>query len=308
MTTKSPTRATKIMARGHLRVGLAAKGQLRWAVADLSEIVEAARQRRDLSPVASVALGQMLAGAALILRLQSKTPVRVILESQGDGPLGRVTAEADDLGHLRGSVTVPQAVVPTTGQASEGEGIDSAAGIGKGNLKVIRQMPNITYESVVPLLDGQGVSQQLTHFLQQSDQTQSALLLGVLLRSDGVAAAGGLILEALPGADEDLVNTLEGTLSRLPSVSRCLEEKGVDGLLAEVFGELDRKDLESLPLAYVCTCDRERLRLHLAHLPAEDRDHLLEMKEEGQEAGTEVECNFCGAHYRFSAEELSIPQ
>lgn len=296
------------MGHGSLRVGLAAKGQLRWAVADLSEIVEAARGRRDLSPVASVALGQMLAGAALILRLQSKTPVRVILESQGDGPLGRVTAEADDLGRLRGSVTVPQATVQRSSPEDEGDGIDSAAGIGKGNLKVIRQMPNITYESVVPLLEGQGVSQQLTHFLQQSDQTQSALLLGVLLRSEGVAAAGGLIVEALPGADEDLLDTLELALSGLPSVSRCLDEKGADGLLAEVLGELDREDLETLPLTYVCTCDRDRLRLHLAHLPAEDRDHLLEMKEEGQETSTEVECNFCGAQYRFSAEELSVPQ
>ena len=297
----------KVMADGQLRVGLAAGGQLRWATAEMTEIVETARQRRDLSPLASVALGQMMTGAGLILRLQSKTPVRLILDSQGDGPLGRVTAEADDRGRLRGSVTVPQAQISSQ-EGGAGRGIDASLGLGEGNIKVIRQMPNITYESVVPLLEGKGVSQQLTHFLQQSDQTKSALLLGVLVKPTGVAAAGGLIVEALPGADDDLLQTLEVTFESVPSVSRCLEEEGTEGLMSAVLGELDREVMEELPLTYACNCDRDRLRLHLANLPAEDRDHLLSVGEPGQQAFTQVDCNFCGAQYRFSAEELSTPQ
>ncbi len=292
-----------MLAEGKLRLGLAGGGQLRWAVADLTAIVETLRARRDFSPVAAVALGQMLTGAALVLRLQNKTPVRMILETRGDGPLGRVMAEANESGHLRGSVTVPQA------QSPKGRGdLDTVGAIGEGTLRVIRQMKNNTYESLVPLRAEGGVSHQLTHFLQQSDQTRSALLVGVLVKPGGVAAAGGMILEALPGADDDLVRLLEDSLENLPSVSRRLEESGTEGLLDEVLGQLDRKTLETLPLAYSCSCDRDRLRLHLTHLPAEDRDHLLEVRGEEPGRSTEVDCNFCGAHYRFSAEELSIPQ
>src|SRR5436309_14242633 len=93
-----------IHASGRLQLGLAGAGALRWAVADVTDIVEEARGRLDLSPVAAAALGRSLAGAALLLRLAAKTPTRLVLEIRGDGPLGRVIADADQEGNLRGMV------------------------------------------------------------------------------------------------------------------------------------------------------------------------------------------------------------
>src|SRR5262245_48457308 len=91
-------------AQGRLDLGLAGEGSLRWAVVNVTDIVQEARDRLDLSPVASAALGRSLAGSALLLRLAAKTPTRLVLEIRGDGPLGRVLAEADQDGNLRGMV------------------------------------------------------------------------------------------------------------------------------------------------------------------------------------------------------------
>ncbi|MCB1033934.1 MAG: Hsp33 family molecular chaperone HslO [Acidobacteria bacterium] len=291
------------IGRGRLRLGLAARGELRWAVIDLGEVVETLRERRDLSPVAAVTLGQMLAGAALLHRMQLKTPVRLILEARGDGPLGRVTAEADHRGHVRGSVTSPRAVVE-----GEGDDLDVMAALGRGILTVRRQMPSRTYESQVPLVEGGGISQQLSFYLEQSEQTASAVLLGVLARPTGIAAAGGMILEALPGTDDDLLKALEAKLKTFHRVSRTLEAEGIDGLLKAVLGELEQEVLEERDVVYSCSCDRERFRLQIAGLPLEDRTYILESEESGGRDTVEVECNYCGAQYSFSIEELSVPQ
>ena len=292
------------LGRGRLRLGLAARGALRWAVADLGEIVEIQRRRRDLSPVAAVALGQMLAGAALLHRLQLKTPVRLILEARGEGPLGRVSAEADQRGHVRGTVAIPQATVAS----GAGHDLDVMDALGKGLLKVRRQMRSTTYESQVPLVEGGGISQQLAFYLEQSEQTASAVLLGVLARPLGVASAGGMILEALPGTDLDLLRALETKLGSLDGVSRTLESGGLDGLLEAALGELDREVLEEREIEYSCGCDRERFRLQIASLPPEDRAYLTAQDEPAAPRSVDVECNFCGTHYAFSLEELSVLQ
>lgn len=197
---------------------------------------------------------------------------------------------------------MPQAVAPA------GAGLlDVGAGLGKGILRVLRQkdpskFDGGLYESKVPLLEGKGLSHQLSHFLEQSEQTRSAVLLGVLVKPEGVAAAGGLMLEALPGTDEDLAMALESRLADLDAVSRLLEEGGTDKLRAEVLGAMDQELLETNEISYRCSCDRERFRLHIVGLSADDREHVLA---ERDDAPIEVECNFCGELYRFSPEEIS---
>ncbi len=297
------SRSGEELAFGTLRAGLAARGDLRWAVAELGTMVEWLRLRRDLSPVAAAALGQLLAGTALMHHLQLKTPVRMIVELLGDGPLGRLTAEANNRGELRGAVTMPHAVVEGS---APGE-IDVQAAVGEGLLRVIRQMENVTYDSKVPLIAG-GIGHQLTHFLGQSDQTASAVLVGVLARPDGVASAGGMIVEALPGTDEDLLQGLEARLGALGSVSRLLARGGTDSLLDAVLGQLDREDHGERRLVYRCTCERDRFRAHLTGLSTPDREHLLEVQGDRASADLEIECSFCGERYVFQPEELRATQ
>jgi molecular chaperone Hsp33 len=277
-------------------VGLAAEGALRWAVADVTEIVETARERLDLSPVAAAAMGRSMAGAALLLRLATKTPTRLVVEVRGDGPIRRVVGEADERGNVRGMVGEPRVDVPHRPDGKLAVG----AAVGRGFLRVVREQPGGSYDSQVELVSGE-IGDDVAHYLAQSEQTRSAVLLGVLGRPDGVAAAGGLIVEVMPDAPESAIGRLEANLAGVAGVSHLVEEGGVDRVLATVLAGLDLERREERPLFYRCRCERERLRRHLERLSADDLESLRE------EAGTvEAECAFCGEVYRFDRDQLSV--
>jgi len=278
-----------------LQLGLAGGGALRWAVADVTDVVEEARGRLDLSPVAAAALGRSLAGAALLLRLAAKTPSRLILEIRGDGPLGRVIAEADPEGNLRGMVGDPRATVPDHPNGKLAVG----SAVGKGLLRVLREHAGGgSYHSQVELVSGE-IGDDVAHYLAQSEQRHSAVLLGVLARPSGVAAAGGMIVEVLPGAPEEIVGRLERNILSVSGVSQLVEAGGSGHVVDTLLAGLDREAHESQPLRYRCRCSRERLLHHLALLSADDRDHLR-----GEDGRIEAECVFCGSKYRYSPEEL----
>ncbi|MCB1054907.1 MAG: Hsp33 family molecular chaperone HslO [Acidobacteria bacterium] len=285
----------KTLGEGELLHGIAGAGDLRWVVVDLGTAVEALRLRRDLAPLAAVSLGQLLTGTALLQRMMTKTPMRLGVELRGDGPLGRMTAEIDDQGNLRGTVGQIHA------EAEDGR-LGISSGIGQGTLRVIRQGAKATYESQVELVP-EGIGASLAHYLEQSEQVRAAVLVGVLARPDGISAAGGLIVEALPGADEDLLSGLEERIRGCGEIGRILESGGIDALLDGVLGSLDRESLGRYPVRYACGCDRGSLLSRLRALPQEDLDYLLE-----QPGGTEAECVYCGTVYLFTPEELAAAQ
>ena len=285
-------------AQGRLELGLAGNGSLRWAVVDLTEVLREARDRRDLGPVSTAALGRTLAGAALLLRLATKTPTRLVLDVRGDGPLRQVMAEADEEGNLRGLVGEAHVDVP---HRPDGK-LNVGGAVGKGFLRVLREHNSgANYHSQVELVNGE-IGEDLAHYLDQSEQTPSAVMLGVLARPEGVAAAGGMIVEVLPGASDEALSTLQQNISRVPGISHLIDEGGIPGVLETVLSGLDHEVKEVRPLRYRCRCSRERLLHHLILLSSEDRDYLRE------EDGTiDADCVFCGEHYRFAPEELQSP-
>jgi molecular chaperone Hsp33 len=281
--------------QGRLEVGLAGAGALRWAVVDLTDVLKEARDRRDLSPVAAAALGRCMAGAALLLRLSAKTPTRLVLDVRGDGPLRQVMAEADEEGNLRGMVGDAQVDVPhyPNGKLAVG------TAVGKGFLRVLREHGRgASYNSQVELVSGE-IGEDLAYYLQQSEQTSSAVMLGVLAKPDGVAAAGGMIVEVMPGASDEAIATLQENIARVHGVSHLLDEGGIPNVVETVLAGFDREVREVRPMRYRCRCSRERLLRHLVLLSADDRDYLRE------EDGTiDADCVFCGEHYRFTPDEL----
>jgi molecular chaperone Hsp33 len=281
-----------------LHAGTAGEGQVRWAASDITEPLEFIRRRRDLSPVAAAALGRSLAGAAMLLRMSSKTPLRLVLEIRGDGPLRKVMAEADPEGNLRGLVAEPQVSVPDYPNGKLAVG----AAVGNGVLQVLREYGGGgRYHSQVALVSGE-IGADLAHYLEQSEQTSSAVLVGVLARPGRVAAAGGLIVEALPGAGEATVARLEENLGRCREVSRLLESGGMAALQEVALAGLEPERRESQPLRYHCRCSRQRLLGHLLGLSAEQLDELG-IGEDGEEVA-QAECGFCGEVYLFQPSEL----
>jgi len=298
MAVETGARQTERMsATGSLEMGLAGDGWLRYGVVDLGDVVEEARELIDLSPIAAAALGRALSASVLLLRLSLKVPSRLVLEIRGDGPLRSVLAETDLDGNLRGTVGEPRVDLPSrpNGKLPVGEAI------GGGVLRVVREHPDQdrrSYASQVELISGE-IGLDVAHFLRQSEQTRSAVMLGVLTRPRGVSGAGGLIVELLPGAPEEVVAALEGNLRDLPGVSRLFEEGGQEQVLDTVFAGFDREPLEHRTLRHRCRCDRERLLQHLALLSEEDRREVA--TDHGVIAG---DCAFCGARYVFTSDEI----
>jgi molecular chaperone Hsp33 len=286
-------------AQGRLELGLAGQGAFRWAVADIKGVLAEARDRFDLWPVPTAALGRCLAGAALLQRLATKTPSRLMLEVRGDGPILRVLAEADEEGNLRGMVGDPQVQVADWPNGKLGVG----RAVGKGHLRVMRAFDDgrPTYQSQVELISGE-IGIDVAHYLRQSEQTYSAVLLGVLTRPNGlVAAAGGMVVEALPNAPEEGIQRLEANFATLPGgISEVLEGEGIEGVISRVLHGLDPEIAETRDLRYRCRCSRERFLQQLVLLSAEDREYLQE------EPLIKADCHFCGAHYEFTRGELAV--
>lgn len=280
---------------GSIAIGRAGGVGVRWAAVDLAGVVEEARWRHDLSPVAAAALGRALAGAILLQRLSARACRRLTLTVSGDGPLGRILAEADAEGNLRGMVAEPRLDLPL---GPDGR-IRIGPAVGQGLLRVVRDLADGTsWESQVELRTGE-IGLDLAHFLEQSEQTPSAVMVGELEGPEGVRAAGGMIVELMPDAEDVTVERLESNLESLGGVSGWLAAGGTDALVGAVLDGLDREVVETAPVRFRCRCSREALLDRLLALPPDDRAEVAD--EDGR---VEAECAYCGTHYLYASSEL----
>jgi molecular chaperone Hsp33 len=291
---------------GRILRGLAGDGNLRVVAADTQDVVEEARLRHGLSPTATAALGRAMTGALLLAQLLLKTPKeRLTLRIEGAGPLGGLVAEADALGNVRGYVKNPKAEVPLRedGKLNVGELV------GAGVLRVDRSLPNgEIYTSTVPLVSGE-IAEDLAHYLWQSEQIPSAVLLGVRVKGEGeVEVAGGVAVQVMPGAPEEVVGRLEANLSQFQGLTPLLKERGLEGALEALFQGLGYTptDLRALgyaqneiPARFRCRCTREKALEALVFFTPEEREDMIV-----KDGGAEVVCHWCGEVYRFSPEEI----
>lgn len=284
-----------LAGEGTLELGVAGGGSVRWGAVDLTPVVEEARRRHDLSPVAAAALGRALAGAALLQRLSARACRRLTLVIAGDGPLGRVVAEADAEGNLRGRVGDPHVDLPPS---PEGK-LRVGPAVGRGLLRVTRELADgSSFESQVELQSGE-IGLDLAHFLEQSEQTPSAVMVGVLAGPEGVRAAGGMIVEAMPDAGEEVITRLEASLAGLGGASRWLDIGGIEALADRALVGLGRAVRERHSVRFRCRCSRESLLDRLLGLSVADRAEVSD--ELGR---VEAECAWCGERYLFAAAEL----
>src|ERR1051326_6724316 len=188
--------------------GMAGGGDFRIIAAQTTETVENGRELLDLAPVAADALGRALTGSLILARLLDKALKNqyVTLRFEGDGPLGVVIAEGTVAGHARGWVANP---VPTDAA------LDVPRALGRGRMTVVRGVPpeGRPYTSQL-LTTGSGIAKDITRYLHNSEQITSAVLLGVLNRRDGVAAAGGGVIQAFPHATDEWIRTRSGVQQR----------------------------------------------------------------------------------------------
>lgn len=257
-------------------------------------LVEEARRRHDCYPVAAAALGRTMT-AALLLAANLKTDEYVTVRIAGDGPLGGVIADAHAAGTVRGYVNNPHVDLPLAGCK-----LDVGGAVGQGHIHVTRftglKQP---FTGSVPLVSGE-IAEDVANYLLVSEQTPSTVSLGVLVDTDcSVAAAGGLIVQAMPGADDEVLAKVEANLASMPTVSQLVHQ-GSDAaaILARAFAGLEITMFEPAKLAFNCQCSTERVENMLVSL---GRQELSEMAAEGQ---AEVRCHFCGEKYHITGKRL----
>jgi len=257
-------------------------------------VAEAAR-RHGTSPTASAALGRALMGAVLFAAGVKRETVQ--LEVRGDGPLGSVFAIGDARGRTRGYVSRPHAEPPQP----DGR-IDVAAGVGRGTLSVVRFADDggQPYTGIVPLVTG-SIAEDLAHYLEESEQIRSAVGLGVYLGATGdVVAAGGYLVQALPGADEDEIAEAEANVRALPGPGELVRAGWqADAIALALLGELGCRERHASEPRFHCGCQRERVLRAVALL---GREELARTARAGETL--EVRCRFCAERYAVEPQEL----
>ena len=275
----------------------AADAQVRAFAVTSRDLVEEARDRHDLSPVVTAALGRLMTGACLMGSMLKGEKDVLTLQISGDGPVGGMTVTADSRGNVKGYANRPQAMMPPNAQGK----LDVGGVIGAGYLHVIKDMGmKDPYASRVALQTGE-IADDLTYYFAASEQVPSCVALGILMeRNNTVKQAGGFIIQLMPFAQEEVIRKLEENVAGLKSVTTLLEEGNTpEQILSLLLGDMGLEITEKTPVRFWCGCSKERLEKVLYSLKKED---LQEMAEEGKDV--ELHCHFCNTNYVFTADEL----
>jgi molecular chaperone Hsp33 len=280
-----------------LRV-IAEDEQIKMAVITAPDMVEEARRIHGLSPTASAALGRLMLGASLLGNALKGEKDSLTLRLNGGGPIGSVVAVSDSEGNVRGYTDEPQADLPTRADGK----LDVGGLVGRaGTLTVSRDLGlREPYIGSVELVSGE-VAEDLTAYLVESEQIPSACGLGVLVGTDRhILAAGGFLVQLMPGAPEELIQKIEDNLFLMDQLTTILHEDGAEEVINQVLRGFKYEILSREEVFWRCLCSRERVA---AALKSTGEETLRELAAEGNE--TEVRCEFCGKEYLFSPEELT---
>lgn len=275
----------------------AANAQIRAFAATTRNLVEEMRGIHNTSPVASAALGRLLTGGAMMGAMMKGEDDLLTLQVKGDGPIGGMTVTADANGNVKGYANEPQVILP----ASPAGKLDVGAAVGKGILRVVKDMGlKEPYVGQTILQTGE-IAEDLTYYFAASEQTPSSVGLGVLMeKNNTVKQAGGFILQLMPYAEEAVIARLEDNLRRFPSVTAALEAGNTpEQMLGILLDGLDMEIGESMDMRYHCDCSRKRVERAMISL---GKKEIEEMIAEGKEV--EVGCQFCNKKYKFTVEEL----
>lgn len=282
--------------------GTAADGTIRLISAVTTDTVAEAIRRHKTSPTASAALGRMLTGAAL-LGASLKEFDRLTIRIDGDGPIGGITVEAKNSGDVRGYVREPDAELPPRADGK----FDVSGIIGGGMFHVTREsgfelgLHHEPYVGSVPITSGE-IAEDFAFYLAKSEQIPSAVLLGVLLQNTEpfVTAAGGVMIQMMPGVNENIVTMIEDTVARAPNLTTVIKEGATpEDLLELVLGIINFTILDEKPVAFMCSCSFERA---ISMISALGRDEVSSMLEEDK--GAVMTCGFCNETYRLDEADL----
>ena len=292
-------------------IGLDKSGSYRVYLAVTTDLVEEARRIHDTTPVATAGLGRVLTGAGIMGLMLKNQSDKLTVIFKGDGPAKQILATSFADGRVKGYIANPYVDLPL----NEVGKLDVGGSLGIGELTVIKDLGlREPYVGTIALVDGE-IADDLTAYYYISEQQNTAISLGVKVDTDcSVMAAGGMIIQMLPDAEEGAVDALEEMLTDLPPITTLVEEaaKAAEGqgeekmlsyMMERIFGQMPEAyrvvGLEFRDLRWECDCSEERLEQVLMTIGEKDLTDIIE--EDGQ---AELVCQFCCKKYHFDKEHL----
>lgn len=282
--------------KDYLLKAMACEERVRVYICSSTQLVENARQRFDLWPTSAAALGRTLSVGSLMGSMLKSDKEQLTIRINGGGPIGTVLVDAYSDGHVRGFVSDPHIMLQynDTGKLAVG------TAVGKdGYLEVIKDLNmKENWSGTVELQSGE-IGDDFAYYFTVSEQTPSAVSVGVLVNPDNsIQSAGGMIIQMMPDATEEDIVKVEKIVSNMEPISKLISEKeSLEDILHSLFDDV--KILTSQEIEFRCKCDRATMKRVLVTLSKEERQKLIE-----EDHGCEITCNFCNEKYYFNEEEL----
>lgn len=275
--------------------GIDKGANFRFFGANSRNLVNEACQKHQTTPVASAALGRTLTATVIMGNMLKRDEDRISIIIKGDGPIGGIITEANGKGEVKGYVYHPQIESHLNYLGK----LDVGGAVGNANMTVVKDLGlKEPYSGQVPMLTGE-IAEDLTYYFAVSEQTNSVVILGVLVDVDySIKQAGGIIIQVLPDAKEEAIDALEERLKDFGNLTDRLEKgQSIEYVIETLLGEVEY--MSETPISFQCDCSKERMERALISVGKKD---LQEIADEDEQA--EIVCPFCSGKYVFSKEEL----
>ena len=278
-------------------------GSARIHIINSTAIVNDAIKYHMPTPTGTAALGRLLTGVSMMGCMLGEVDNKITVMIGGDGPAGKLIAVGDYYGNVKGYIQNPEADVPKKPNGK----LDVGALVGAGMMTIIRDTgADEPYTGSIPLRSGE-IAEDIAGYFAESEQIPTVCALGVLVETDhSCRAAGGVLIQLLPFADEETICAIEKNTVRLGNVSKLFEQGMTnEEIIAYVMDGIEYDIFDELEVAYVCDCSHERTRKAIASI---GRDKVMQMFDEqlaeGKEERLEVICRFCGKPQYFERDEF----
>ncbi|WP_314962874.1 Hsp33 family molecular chaperone HslO [Peptostreptococcus stomatis] len=271
--------------------------EVRAFFASTKNMVETARGFHNTTKVATAALGRTLTATLMMGLMMKNKGDKITVIIKGGGPIGTILTSSNANGIVKGYVTNPD--VEVENYASGKLNVAGAVG-NQGTIRVIKDLGlREPYNGEYEMISGE-IAEDLTYYFTVSEQTPSAVSLGVLTRADEVEEAGGFIVQMMPDASEETISTIERNLTGIQSITQMLSQ----GLTPEDMMNIVLKDLEpsildKLEVGFECDCSKDRVAEVFAAIGKKELKSIID-----EDRGAEVGCQFCESKYSFSEDEL----
>ncbi|WP_277586867.1 Hsp33 family molecular chaperone HslO [Psychrobacillus antarcticus] len=276
---------------------LAFEGSVRAFATRTTDTVGEGQRRHGTWPTASAALGRSMT-AALMMGAMLKGDDKITVKVEGNGPIGPMIIDSNAKGEVRGYVTNPQ----THFELNEHGKLDVRRAVGtEGTLTVVKdQGMRDFFTGQVPIVSGE-IGEDFTYYFAASEQVPSSVGLGVLVNPDNtILAAGGFVIQLMPGTDDETITLIEEHLANMEPVSKLIE-RGLtpEEILFEILGKDNVRILDSSPVSFECNCSKDRFGKAIITLGEKEIHEMIE-----EDGGAEAHCHFCMEKYHYSVGEL----